>query len=268
VNKKITISNSYNSQTIDRAFSILFTFYENPNIDSLTSLEISELVNIPHSTVFRLLSILQSWGLIEKNETTKEYRLGVACLRLGSAYLAKNDLRAKSTPLLKNLRDETGETVHLAIRDGTEVVYLEKFDGLHSIGVMSSRVGGRSPIYCTAVGKILLAFLPSNEIKAVVNSINLTRFTKNTITEKDKFIEELINIKANGFSRDNEEHEVDVACIAAPIFNHEGNVVSALSISGPAERINDNGESNKLIEKVISCARKTSDNIGGGIYLK
>jgi len=182
----------YNARAVDRALSILMVFVNNPDVESLSLAEMVSHLDLPQGTIFRLLAILKNWGFIEQNLSTKKYSLGVTSLSLGNTYLIKNDLRKRAYPILKLLRDETGETTHLAIREGVEAIYLEKLDGLYSIGLMSSRIGGRSPIYCTGVGKALIGFLPSQERENLLNSIEFFEFTKNTIICKELLENELI----------------------------------------------------------------------------
>jgi DNA-binding IclR family transcriptional regulator len=252
----------YHVRSVERALGVLKTFLDCDEEQSVT--EISEKAGLDISTTFRLLVTLQSNGFVEYNNATAKYRLGVSCLELGSKFIKNNDIRKVALKQMEALRNEFGETVHLTILDGIEVVYLEKLSGLHPIGFMSSRVGGRAPAYCTGVGKAHLAYLPEEEIYKRFEGKKLFKYTKNTITNIKLLIEELERVRERGFSFDNEEHEIGVKCVAVPIFDHNG-VVAAMSISGPVDRMNSHINQNPggLIEKLKEAARSVSLQIGG-----
>lgn len=257
----------YHVRSVERALTVLKTFLDHDEEQSVTS--ISEKTNLDISTTFRLLATLQSRGFVEYNNATGKYRLGVICLELGSKFIKNNDIRRIALKQMEALRNEFGETVHLTILDGIEVVYLEKLNGLHPIGFMSSRVGGRAPAYCTGVGKALLAYLPEEEIHRRFSGANLIKHTQNTITDIKLLIEELARVRDQGFSFDNEEHEIGVKCVAVPIFDHNG-VAAAMSISGPVDRMNLHIKQNPggLIEKLKEAAHSVSLQIGGRELVK
>jgi DNA-binding IclR family transcriptional regulator len=152
-----------------------------PHDGELSAAELSKETGLDPSTVFRLLVTLEGEGFVELNRATSKYRPGVALLELGSRFLKNSDIRSRSIGYLERLRDEFGETVHLTILDGDEVVYLEKLAGLHPIGFMSSRVGDRNPAHCTGVGKALLAYLPDQELAELYPDGRLKRYTAQTI---------------------------------------------------------------------------------------
>ena len=259
---KINNLERYHIRSVERALILLKTFLDCDEELSVTA--ISQKTNLDISTTFRLLVTLQSKGFIHYNNATGKYRLGVTCLELGSKFIKNNDIRKVALKQMEALRNEFGETVHLTILDGNEVVYLEKLSGLHPIGFMSSHVGGRAPAYCTGVGKALLAYLPEEEIYKRFGGVKLIKYTQNTIIDIKLLIEELAKVREQGFSFDNEEHEIGVKCVAVPIFDHNG-VVAAMSISGPVERMNShiNQYPGGLIEKLKEAARSVSLQIGG-----
>lgn len=230
--------------------------------DELSVKKISELSELDISTAFRMLVTLEAYGFVEQNQSTGEYRLGVTCLELGSRFLKNNDIRSRSMDALEALRNRFGETVHLAVLDIDEVVYLEKMPGLYPIGFMSSRVGGRSPAHCTGVGKVLLAFLSEEELEKCFSQKSLQRFTTSTITEWDALLFELRHIREQGFALDREEHEIGVTCVAVPIFNHKG-IAAAISVSGPVGRLEEHIKKKNLIEELKHAADEISTNIGG-----
>jgi len=161
---------------------------------------------------------------------------------------------------LAGLRDASSETVHLATLDGTEVLYLEKLPGLHPIGLMSSRIGDRSPAHCTGLGKALLAHEPEALVRQSLSGA-LRSFTPRTITRMNDLLEELARVRRQGFAVDDEEHELGVVCVAAPVFDSD-RVVAAISASGPADRIRQEMRDEGLTQAVLSAAAEVSSRLG------
>jgi len=251
---------NYHIRSINRAFDILLEFTKESR---LSNSDLCKRLDLSQSTVFRLLSTMVDREFIEVNRETGKYKLGISCLKLGSNYLSGNDLRQLSLPYLEKLRDKTEETVHLAVFNEIEVVYIEKLPGLYPIGIMASRVGSVCPAYCTGVGKTILAFLPKQEISKYFQHIKLEKRTDNTITEISKLISELEEIRNKGYAIDKEENEQNVSCIAAPIFDHKG-IVASISISGPINRIMPKGLLNlSIVKDVVKTASEVSKHMGG-----
>lgn len=253
----------YVIRSVSRALELLKTFVGAESELSLA--EISRRLNLNRSTTFRLLVTLQSHGYLEQDPETRKYRLGVTCLELGSVFLNQSDIRKEALPILSGLRDGCKETVHLARLAGSEVVYLEKLDGLLPIGIMGSRVGGRAPAHCTGLGKAMLAYKPESEIRQLYAQPGLRRFTPNTITDLGRLISELTYIRECGYAIDNEEHEPDVKCVAVPIWDYRQKVVGAISVSGPAGRIDRAIAERGLVAKVKQAGQAISSRLAGGI---
>lgn len=250
--------NRYSVRVLDRAINILLFM---SNKEPLSLQEISEAIHLSPSTTYRLLATLSSYRFVEKDALNR-YSLGLSCLELARAYSESNDIRKVALPELEKLRDEVKETVHLAILNDWEVVYLEKLPGLHAIGLMGSRVGGRAPAYCTGLGKVLLAYSDPQELRAYFLSHPLRAFTNKTITDLKELERELSQIREVGYALDRGEHEAEVRCVAAPIFDINGNAVAALSISGPAGRLEPLEMNRNLIEKACATAQIISRNLG------
>jgi IclR family acetate operon transcriptional repressor len=251
----------YHVRSVDRALSILRLFLVGEKEYSLS--DISSRIHLPPSTAFRLLVTLKGSGLIEQNEQKGRYRLGTTSLALGGAFLRHSDLRQSAKSHLEALRDFSGETVHLAILNKNEVIYLDKLSGLHPIGLMSSRVGDRAPAHCTGLGKALLSQLAEDELRARFADVGLTRFTARTITDLQQLVADLAATRARGYAMDVEEHEPGVACVAAPIFD-PGGIVAAVSVAGPRQRILDRITSGNLADRVRATAAEISARLGGG----
>jgi DNA-binding IclR family transcriptional regulator len=196
------------------------------------------------------------------DEATGQYRLGLACLELSRAYHTGDEVRQAALPVMRALRDETMETVHLGVLDQFEIVYLEKLEGLHAIGLMSSRIGRRAPAFCTGLGKALLAYSNPGDIQANLEKLHLKKFTETTITNKKNLLDHLDEIRKQGYALDQGEHEKEVRCVAAPIFNLYGKTVAAISVSGPSGRIDPVDQNIELIEKTLTAASEISKNLG------
>ncbi len=252
-------TNRYNVRVLDRAFCILSLLSDGK---PRTGKEISDYLGLNTSTTFRLLKSLMSYRYVKQDETTNQYQLWLACLDLAKGFFEGHDLRQTVLPELENLRNEFKETVHLAIIDQMEVVYLEKLQGLHAIGLMGSRVGGRSPVYCTGVGKALLAYQDPKNVEDYFNHHEMKRFTASTITTFNDLALEMEQIRQKGFALDKGEHEVEVRCVAAPIFNLTGHVIASISVSGPASRMDPLEEKQKMIEVTMFTAMNISKKLG------
>jgi DNA-binding IclR family transcriptional regulator len=259
-----TIENTierYEIRSVSRALKLLKFFSEGRT--EISASEISQLIGLNLSSSYRLVKTLQIQDFLEQNPDNRKYRLGVSCLEMGSAYLQHNDLHSRALPHLHKLREDCKETVHMATLLGEEVVYIEKLEALMAIGVMGSRVGRRSPAHCTGLGKSMLAYKAEHEIHDLYTEGTLTRYTPTTISTMHDLIKEMDLIKAQGYAYDNEEHVLDVKCIAAHIRNQRHQVVAAISVAGPAERIDRAIAEDNLIPKVIEASRAITKSLGG-----
>jgi DNA-binding IclR family transcriptional regulator len=251
----------YQIRSVQRALTLLRTFLAHDS--ELSASLLSQETGLDPSTVFRLLVTLEAQGFVEVDPTTGKYRPGVVLLELGSRFLKNNDLRSRSIGHLERLRDRFGETVHLTVLDGNEVVYLEKLAGLHPIGFMSSRVGDRNPAHCTGVGKALLAYLPDEELSRRYPNGRLKRYTAHTLTSLKALRAELKSVRTLGYAVDREEHEEGVKCVAVATFDHQG-IASAVSISGPVDRMEAHLADDELIPALMDAARQISTQMGWG----
>ena len=248
----------YLINSILRASNILKCF-----LGERTHLKISEIaqqLKLDRSTTYRILLSLEKCSLVEKDQKTGEYSLGLSTFEIGNNYLRRIDFIKISEPIMMELASKVQETVHLAVLSDTEIVYVDKVDSPRTLGVMS-KIGQRAPIYCTALGKVLLAFQPEEEQSRIIHKIRLIPLTPNTITSKQKLMEELKAIKKRGYSLDHREIEQEVECIGAPIWNHLGNVIAALSITGPQKKI-DTPQEKHFVTEVVKAAALISSKLG------
>ncbi len=186
--------------------------------------------------------------------------MGIAAFEIGNTYLRKTDLIRISKPIMTDLALKVQETVHLAVLSDTEIVYIDKVDSPRALGMMS-KIGQRAPVHCTALGKVLLAFQTEDELSRIINEIRLKSCTRNTITSKGKLMEELEEVSKQGYALDRREHEEGVECIGAPIRDHLGDVIAALSISGPQQKINTPSEK-RFTKEVRNAASQISSKLG------
>ncbi len=186
-------------------------------------------------TVHRLLSELKDYGFVEQDRATGRYRLGTKLVSLSTAVYGKTDLRRLARSHLSELVGKTGVTAHLAIRDGNEVVYIDKMEGTFPIR-LASGIGWRGPLHCTALGKAILAF-ETEDVREDALEAELSRRTPHTITTREALAAELVRVRELGYAVDDRENEPDIRCIAAPIFNHAGEPIAAISISGTASQV-------------------------------
>jgi len=248
----------YPIKVLNKSLSLLEILLQQGSAMNMT--EISERLEIYPSTVHRILDTLKYWGYIEQDTHTQKYQLGLKALELGMAKLHQMDLLREATPCLKELVNQCNETVHLGVLEGGEVLYLAKEESSQTIR-MISYVGKRAPLHCTALGKVLLAYLSAEERKKILEGEVLPRFTENTITDKRELEKELSKVREQGFALDREENEKDVRCVAAPIRNYQGEVIAAISISSPIFRLDKNVQ-NSLKEALIETSEKISKRLG------
>jgi len=248
----------YGIRVLDRAF-LLLTILSDGAPRTLVQLSAESALNT--TTVFRLLASLQSHNYVARNQQTGEYTLGLACLELAHAYLGTS-VRSLALPHLLALREEARETVHLAVLDRMEVVYVEKLDALHAIGLMSSQVGGRKPAYCTGVGKALLAYQDRAAVTDYYAMSGMPYLTTTTITTVEELLRELDGVRSRGYAFDLGENEAEVRCVAVPIFDAGGHPVAALSVSGPATRLDPITENQDVVGWATAAASRISTALG------
>jgi IclR family transcriptional regulator, KDG regulon repressor len=222
--------------------------------------EISRQLGLDRSTTYRILLSLEKCGFVEKDKRTGEYSLGLSTFEIGNTYLRRMDFIKISKPIMTELALKVQETIHLAVLSDTEILYVDKVDSPRTLGVMS-KIGQRGPLHCTALGKVLLAFQPESEQTKTIRKIRLTPLTPRTITSKQKLVEELKAIRKQGYSLDHREIEQEVECIGAPIQDHLGNVIAALSISGPQKKIGTPQEKH-FVSEVVKAAALISSKLG------
>ncbi|MDI2132808.1 IclR family transcriptional regulator [Yinghuangia seranimata] len=225
----------------------------------LTLTQVADGLGLSKSTVLRLATPLVDSQLLARDRESGHFRLGPGALALGQAYLAGLDLRTVASDDAHRLMREFGGTVHLCVPDAPHVVYIDKVENETQVR-MASRIGSRAPMYCTAVGKAMLAWLPE-EVVAQVVAAGLPAVTARTLTEPDALRGELARIRSRGYSVDDRENEPEVRCVAAPIFDHDNQVTGAMSVSGLTSRVTA-ARVRELGPAVAAAAQRISRTLG------
>ncbi|HET6263559.1 MAG TPA: IclR family transcriptional regulator [Usitatibacter sp.] len=192
-------------------------------------------LGLAKSTVHRLATTLVEYDILEQNRENGKYRLGLALFELGTLVRRKMDTASESRAQMYSLAEMTGETVQLAILDHQSVLYIRILESRQAVR-MSTIAGSRAPAHCTSVGKVLLAFQAAEVAKQIIEQ-GLKRYTPATITDPALLQEELASVRGKGYAIDDEEIEVGLRCVAAPIRNHSGRVIAAISVAAPVQRM-------------------------------
>lgn len=240
-------------KTVAKAVEILERIMERP--DGATLTDLSSATGEKPSTIHHLLSTLRQAGMLQQDPSTKVYRLGLKAFRIGQAALDHLDLVKRAQPLMRELARATGEGVTLVQYEGEKPVYVLGYESSHTIG-MRYRPGSPIPLHCTGSGKIFLSRMSDGDLKAYLKALTLKRYTPNTIVDGDRLREEITKVRRQGYALDNHEVEEGLLCIAAPILNHQGEVVGSISLSGPDNRLKDRLE--QVIKQVCKTARSVS----------
>lgn len=246
-------------QVIDRAFDIIeILSFEK---DGLGVTEIGTRLGLHKSTVHRILTAMAQRGYIEKVPDKTQYRLGLKLIEISSIYLNNIELKTEAKPYLTQLMLEMSQPVHLATLDNCDVVYIDKVETVNSIRLYS-QIGRRVPSYCSALGKCLLSGLDDRELDETLSQISFRSFTEHTLKTKKELKRQIVDTKTKGWAIDDEEHELGVRCIAAPITDYRGKIIAAISVSAPIAVLTKDA-CQEVAEKVMSAAGKISLRLGG-----
>lgn len=224
----------YRVPILDRTLDLLELLAERTG--GLTLTEMTEALAVPKNTVFRIATTLVLRGYAERDENAKTYRLTRSLLRLGHHALGGEDLVRLAAPVLARLRDESGETALLGTLSGTRGIVLDQMPSPQPVKVVVE-IGHAFPLLTAAPAKALLAFLPSEKRDPLLATIRFERKTRHTLRSAAAYRRELVAVSRTGYALDRGEESDSYRCAAAPVFNHRGEAVAALWISGPADRL-------------------------------
>lgn len=245
---------NYIIQSVSHALDILESFTKTE--DELGVTELSKRLGLHKNNVFRLLATLEHRGYIEQNKQTENYRLGPKTLQIGSTFIEQRECRRQARPVLESLMAATGETAVVAVLRANKVIYMDSVETNKTVRAVS-RIGAMLPAHCTAVGKVQLAFLPQEDILRLYPEQELPGLTPTSIRSRDALLTDLKMIAGQGYALENEECELEVRSIAVPIRDFMRNVVAAVGIVAPANRLSDERLTNGDIIKLLSEAGRT-----------
>lgn len=248
-----------NNKTVVRSMDILNLFIDHPR---LTFQEIIDLSGIPKTSVYRMLMSLEEMEFLEKGPDSK-YRLGLLFLKFGHLVSSRLDIRQVAFPIMQELHDDVDEAINLIVRQGDEAIYIEKIDTNQKVRLYTA-IGRRSPLYAGACSRVILSFLPNPEIQQYLESVELKSFAMGTITDKERLYELIWKAQEDGYTISHSELENHTSAIAAPIFDHKGDVVAGISIAG-IEANYQNENVPQLAAKAMEAAGKISERLG---YIK
>jgi DNA-binding IclR family transcriptional regulator len=219
---------------LERALAILEHLAAHPHPLGIT--EIAEALKLPKNSVFRIASTLAAHGYLRREDATKQYALGTKLLTLGYAAVHEGNLVEKSIDIMRQVRDETGETVGIGILDGTEGVVLDQTPTNHQVKVLVS-VGSRFPLHTAAPGKAMLACLANGELTQILDQLRYPKFTDRTIGSRQAMLGAIDETRARGYAIDYAEHNEGIHCVGAAVVNQRKYPVGAIWITGPSFRV-------------------------------
>lgn len=223
--------------------------------------ELSKQLGLHKNNVFRLLATLESRGYIEQNKATENYRLGIEIFDLGQKYLNKLGLLKLARPFMEKVVSEINESVYIGILKEGSVVYLDIVEAMQTIKIVS-RVGKDVPAYCTAIGKIQLAYASEEELNKIYMGARLKKYTDKTITSLPELKKHLKIVAENDYAIDDEEFEESVRNVGVPVKNYEGVSIAAISATGPVCRMTPEKIDNEVLPTLKKYAREISKRLG------
>ena len=223
--------------------------------------ELNDHLGWDKSTIHRLLSTLREKGYVQQNPQNQKYRAGIKIFEVGNQVVERLGFRRQCQPYLESLAATTKETVNLAVRDGKDIIYIDKIESSATIKV-DLAVGKRLPMYCTGLGKAILAHMPEQEAMKILQSETMKAHTPKTLITLEAIQEQLALIRQKGYSLDDEEYVEGLVCVAAPVRNHRGEVMAAISIAVPQYRFAEGEKKLHYTKKVAETAGKISTELG------
>ena len=223
--------------------------------------EVSRQLGINKTTIFRILQTLMTRGLVEQCGETDRYRPAMRLLFLSNQVLNRMEIRRMAWDHLQQLSRQVGESIHLALNDGDEIVIVDKVEN-HDAQSIRFHPGRRSPLYCTSLGKVFLADWSPEKLDAYCNRANFIQHTPTTRATTETLVQDLGEIKKCHYGLDREEHHIGIFCIAAPIRDYTGKVAAAISITGPTFRVAE--QYPKFVTPLLHAAQEISKRLGHG----
>lgn len=250
-------TNGSSVQTVDRAANVLRLVSE---ADGQSLTEISEAASLPASTVYRLLTTLQSHRMVEFDEQRQLWYVGLETFRMGAAYLRRRKLAERGRAVMRTLQIETGETANLAVNDDEGVVFVTQVETHQPIRAFF-RPGTRGDYHSSGIGKAIMAYFDNTKID-IIAARGLPKYTDFTLTDLAALKSDLESTRARGWSIDNEERHLGMRCVAVPIFNEYSEPIGGISVSGPSVRVTP--EQDALFGPMVRDAAQEITDLSGG----
>lgn len=252
------VDNSPDSvSSVLKVFGILQALSEQKDIGVT---ELSQRIMMSKSTVYRFLQTMKTLGYVNQEGETDKYTLSLKLFELGGRALEHQDLIQIADVQMYRLGKLTKETLHLGALDENSVVYLHKIDSEYNLR-MYSRIGRRCPLYSTALGKVMMAWLPEEEVRSMLAGVTFERFTEHTLANVDALLAELAQVREQGYAEDNEENENGLRCFGVPIYNRMGRIITGLSLSLPIVRFEERKRA-ELVSLLHEAAARISAELG------
>ncbi len=252
------VDNSPDSvSSVLKVFGILQALSEQKDIGVT---ELSQRIMMSKSTVYRFLQTMKTLGYVNQEGETDKYTLSLMLFELGGRALEHQDLIQIADVQMYRLGKLTKETLHLGALDENSVVYLHKIDSEYNLR-MYSRIGRRCPLYSTALGKVMMAWLPEEEVRSMLAGVTFERFTEHTLANVDALLAELAQVRGQGYAEDNEENENGLRCFGVPIYNRMGRIITGLSLSLPIVRFEESKRA-ELVSLLHETAARISAELG------
>lgn len=244
-------------QSIERALDIMEAVAVYESGKSLT--EISENVNLPKSTAFRIIATLMKRGYIDKTEAGN-YKMGLKLIEDASYHINNLELQTEARPFVSEVTAHLGLTSYLGVLDGDQVVYVEKINTASAVKLYS-QIGTRVHAYCSSLGKCMLANYSKEELEEIMKDCSFIKFTPNTISSMEELHKELAIVRSRGWALDDCEHEAGQRCIGAPIYDYKGDIIAAICANGDIHVLTDD-RIEEVAEYVMKAAAEISRNLG------
>jgi IclR family pca regulon transcriptional regulator len=251
------------SQSLERGLAILSAFRSGRPLLGVS--ELGRDIGLSRSTTHRYVATLAALGYLQQDSSTKKYRLGPRVLDLGFSAINSMELREVAAPHLRQLSDDTGYTVNMAILDELDIVYVERCRSGRAAQReidLNLHVGARLPAYCTSLGKVLLAFLPAGEQTARLEQIDFKRRGPNTLTSRTALVAELKRVRQNGLAINNEELAYGLRSIAAPVLSHDGAAAAAINLAVHSSMVSMSDLVARLSPTLRRAATEISAHLG------
>jgi IclR family KDG regulon transcriptional repressor len=255
----VSSAGKYTVPAVDRALTVLETLASSRRGISLA--ELSNQTGIPKSSLFRILFTLEQKQYVEQDHEKKKFDLGLKLFELGHAKIEQIDLSSIATKYLQRVAHEVQESVYLGILDRGEVYLIQRVDS-PTVWRMVTRLGHHSPAHCTAIGQVLLADLPEDELKSFLKENSLQKFTEYTIVSVTKLRKRLAEVRKQGYAVVDREYHPELLTIAAPVRNHTDKAVASLMVALPTSKATNTERTSELITRIRKVSLELSRELG------